>query len=160
LSVSLKATWTSRTTVLLRFAASLITGSGRRRRWSSEDKARILLDSFEPDANVSEVARRNGLSPQQLFAWRREARVLFEEASDTGASTEAVASHYRMTRQKPSRDVAHEAPQFVPVVMAASPSSSPSSGIEIVVGDLVVRVLGEVETSALAAVLTAVRRLS
>jgi transposase len=35
------------------------------------------LDSFEPGANVSEVARRNGLSPQQLFAWRREARTLF-----------------------------------------------------------------------------------
>ena len=44
----------------------LITGSERRRRWSDDDKARIVVESFAPGANVSEVARRNGLSPQQL----------------------------------------------------------------------------------------------
>jgi len=48
----------------------LITGTGRRRRWSSDDKARVVEESLTPGANVSEVARRNGLSPQQLFAWR------------------------------------------------------------------------------------------
>jgi Transposase len=52
----------------------VITGTGRRRRWSSDDKARILLESLKPGANVSEVARRHGLSPQQLFGWQREAR--------------------------------------------------------------------------------------
>ena len=55
----------------------LITGTGRRRRWSSDDKARIVGESLKPGANVSEVARRNGLSPQQLFAWRRAAHALF-----------------------------------------------------------------------------------
>ena len=54
----------------------LIAGAGRRREWSTSDKTRILLESLEPGANVSEVARRNGLSPQQLFGWRRESRVL------------------------------------------------------------------------------------
>ena len=54
----------------------LITGSGRRRRWASDDKIRIVVESFEPGAIVSEVARRHGLSPQQLFAWRREARTM------------------------------------------------------------------------------------
>ncbi len=51
----------------------LITLTGRRRRWSSDDKARIVMESFGPDANVSDVARRNRLSPQQVFAWRRQA---------------------------------------------------------------------------------------
>ena len=51
-----------------------ITGTGRRRSWSADDKARILAASMRPGANVSEVARRHGLSPQQLFGWRREAR--------------------------------------------------------------------------------------
>src|SRR5258708_14023425 len=51
----------------------LITGTGRRRRWSDTDKARIVVESLRPGANVSEVARRHGLSPQQLFGWRREA---------------------------------------------------------------------------------------
>jgi transposase len=57
----------------------LITGAARRRGWSSDEKARIVMESLRPGANVSEVARRNGLSPQQLFAWRRKARALFKE---------------------------------------------------------------------------------
>ena len=53
----------------------LITGTGRRRRWSDDDKARIVVESLRPGANVSEVARRHGLSPQQLFGWRRDSTV-------------------------------------------------------------------------------------
>lgn len=52
----------------------VFTGSGRRRDWSLEDKARIVAESFEPGASVSAVARRHALSPQQLFAWRRAVR--------------------------------------------------------------------------------------
>ena len=52
----------------------VFTGAGRRRDWSAEDKARIVADSLEPGATVSGVARRHGLTPQQLFTWRREAR--------------------------------------------------------------------------------------
>src|SRR5262245_9281774 len=58
----------------------LITGTGRRRQWSAGDKARIVVESLRPDANVSEVARRHGLSPQQLFGWRRQARKAVDNA--------------------------------------------------------------------------------
>lgn len=39
-----------------------------------EDKAQIVAETLEPGAVVSEVARRHGLRPQQVFAWRRSAR--------------------------------------------------------------------------------------
>jgi transposase len=52
----------------------VITGTGRRRRFSDDDKARIVEETLVAGAVVSDVARRNGLSPQQLFTWRREAR--------------------------------------------------------------------------------------
>ena len=39
-----------------------------------DDKARIIAETLEPKAIISEVARRYGLRPQQVFAWRREAR--------------------------------------------------------------------------------------
>jgi transposase len=52
----------------------VITGTGRRRRFSDDDKARIIEETLVPGAVVSDVARRHGLSPQQLFTWRREAR--------------------------------------------------------------------------------------
>src|ERR671910_2615111 len=52
----------------------VITGAGGRRRWSADEKARILEEAMAPGAVVSEVARRNGMSPQHLFTWRRQAR--------------------------------------------------------------------------------------
>ncbi len=52
----------------------VITGAGGRRRWSADEKARILEEAMAPGAVVSEVARRNGMSPQHLFTWLRQAR--------------------------------------------------------------------------------------
>jgi transposase len=50
------------------------TEAGRRRRWTGEEKGRIVAESFEAGSNISEVARRHGLSPQHLFQWRKAAR--------------------------------------------------------------------------------------
>jgi transposase len=50
----------------------VITGERRRRRWTSEEKARIAAESFEEGANISEVARRNGVSRGLLTVWRRQ----------------------------------------------------------------------------------------
>jgi transposase len=52
----------------------VITGTGRRRQFSEEAKARIVEETLVPGAVVSEIARRHGLAPQQLFTWRRQAR--------------------------------------------------------------------------------------
>jgi hypothetical protein len=49
----------------------LITGTARRRHWSTEEKLRILEESFEPGERVSSVARRNGIAPNLLYRWRR-----------------------------------------------------------------------------------------
>ena len=59
----------------------IFTGSGRRREWSQEEKARIVAESYEAGETVCAVARRHALSPQQLFTWRRLARRLAVEAS-------------------------------------------------------------------------------
>ena len=45
-----------------------------RRRWSAEEKARIVRESFWPGTRVEDVARRYGLSRKQLSAWRSLAR--------------------------------------------------------------------------------------
>ena len=52
----------------------VFTGAGRRRSWSGEDKAAIIAESYGAGETVCAVARRHGLTPQQLFAWRRLAR--------------------------------------------------------------------------------------
>src|SRR5207249_8732672 len=50
------------------------TGVGGRRRWSAEEKSRIVADSYAPGAVASEVARRHEITSQHLFAWRKAAR--------------------------------------------------------------------------------------
>jgi transposase len=52
----------------------VITGVGRRRRWSDEVRAGIVAETLEEGARVSEVARRHGVAPSQVFAWRKSAR--------------------------------------------------------------------------------------
>ena len=52
----------------------IITGTGRRRRFSESEKSRIVEQALAPGAVVSEIARSHGLTPQQLFTWRRAAR--------------------------------------------------------------------------------------
>ena len=52
----------------------LITGRGRRRNWTGAEKARIVGESSAPGVNISEVARRNGVSRGLLNVWRRQAR--------------------------------------------------------------------------------------
>jgi transposase len=147
----------------------LITGTGRRRRWSSDDKARIVEESLRPGANVSEVARHNGLSPQQLFSWRRAAHALFQAGADARPADRtanfSAPGQRRTDRQARLSGSGEETPAFAPVVIAAaSPSSPPppavSGVVEIAVGDTVVRVIGPVETTVLIAVLRAVRRAS
>ena len=50
----------------------VLTGPERRRQWSTEDKERIVAESYSGADSVSRIARRYGLLPQQLFTWRRE----------------------------------------------------------------------------------------
>src|SRR5262245_3560607 len=49
----------------------LITGTARRRHWTTEQKLRIIEASCEPGESVSSVARRHGVAPNLLYRWRR-----------------------------------------------------------------------------------------
>jgi transposase len=52
----------------------IITARERRRRWSTEEKRRIVEESMEPGAAMRAVAARNGICESLLYAWRRQAR--------------------------------------------------------------------------------------
>jgi transposase len=52
----------------------VFTGAGRRRSWSATEKAAIIAESYGAGETVCAVARRHGLTPQQLFTWRRMVR--------------------------------------------------------------------------------------
>jgi transposase len=48
-----------------------VVETGRRRRWSDDEKLRIVLESLEGPRLVSATARRHGISRALLLSWRR-----------------------------------------------------------------------------------------
>src|SRR6056297_1281851 len=49
----------------------IITDGGRRRRWSSAEKLRIVEETLDGSESISAVARRNGVAPNLLYRWRK-----------------------------------------------------------------------------------------
>ena len=49
----------------------VLTEPERRRRRSVQEKVAIVQETLEPGATVSAVARRHGVNPNQVFAWRK-----------------------------------------------------------------------------------------
>ena len=58
----------------------LITSVERRRRWSVEEKRKIIQETYQAGMSLSKVARKYGITPSQLFYWRRT----MEEGALTG----------------------------------------------------------------------------
>jgi len=93
----------------------VLTGTPRRRRWSTAEKAAIVAESFSPGAVTSEIALRYGLHRNQLYMWRRALKSIV--VADAGVPL----------------------PEFVPVI-TESRAVSATAMIEIAVGDVVLRV--------------------
>jgi transposase len=117
----------------------VLTGPGRRRKWSDDGKARIVAETSEPGAVVSQVARRWQVSPQQVFDWRRRARKALAAAAAEPAFVPIVA----------------ETPAPLPEP-AASPAR-PTPSIEVKLAGAVLRVPSGIDVDLLTAVLRAVR---
>ena len=116
----------------------VITGTGRRRRWDAETKARLVAESFEPGRGVSEVARCHDISPSLLFLWRRQA----------AKATKNAESKVR------------GGPAFVPMVVAGEAPAlvaNEACEIEVELGDVRIRIKGPVDRSVLREVFLAAR---
>lgn len=122
----------------------LIDGAGGRRRWSIDEKAAIVEETLAPGAVVSEVARRHGLTPQQVFGWRREAR-------RAGAGTDVVAFVPALVEAPPEPAASPE------VVQPRRRRRSATSGIELEISGVTVRVGTGASPRAIAAVIRALK---
>ena len=76
-----------------------VVETGRRRRWSEDEKLKIVLESLQAPRQVSATARRYGLSRSQLLQWRRSFR-----AEQKGAAEQQIG--------------------FVPAVVAPEPEAA------------------------------------
>jgi transposase len=131
----------------------VITGDRRRRQWTAEEKARIVAESFEEGANISEVARRNGVARGLVTVWRHK---LAAAAGVTGPgfvpvrigaeSDPATAGEPDAVAQVQTR-----------ALDTASQPAEPRGTIEIEVSGARIRVEPGVDPATLSTVLSALR---
>jgi len=130
----------------------VITGAERRRKWSAEEKAEIVAESLAEGAVVSDVARRHGLSPQQLFGWRARLRNGVRGSAPSSDATPAFVP--AIVESEPPCPAA---PALPAAAVAMGTGDSDPASIEIAFGGAIVRVRGEADPRALTAELRALR---
>ncbi|WP_448030824.1 IS66-like element accessory protein TnpA [Bradyrhizobium liaoningense] len=126
----------------------VLGGLERRRRWSQDDKARIVEETLAPGAKVTAVARRNGVAASLVFTWRRQARTS-EQVVPSFAPVQIAATE------------AGEAPKLLPASdsRARSAVAARIGLIEIDLGNRRrIRVDAHVDPEALARVLEVLER--
>ena len=131
----------------------IITGRERRRRWSLQDKLRLVAEASEPGAMIRAVAARHGVSESLLFTWRRQARQgLLVQAQDHPVFVPVQMVGPTGTVVAPLDERPYPAP------LPSSQSLSAPGLIEIDLGNgRQVRVGRDVNLAALRRVLTALR---
>jgi transposase len=120
------------------------------RRWSAEQKAQIVRESFWPGNRVSEVAQRYGLNRKQLSAWRTLARkgklVL---PSSTGPQAEPV-----VVACEPERE-----PAFATLELDPEPDRGSLGSVSIEARGVTVRLDGDIGAGRIAEIASALRAL-
>lgn len=144
-------------------------GVERRRRWSREEKLRIVRESLEPNAVVIEVARRNEVSASLIYMWRRQAlaglmegfqrvEVIADAPPMIEADAPAASALLPQTRDSKVQSARDIPDAHVPTVPAEA-AQAPRPTIEVTLPcGAVVRVDGAVDAKALRTVLGVLAR--
>lgn len=128
----------------------VFTGQGRRRSWTAVDKLAIVEESYAPGESVCGVARRHGLTPQQLFTWRREARKRAE--AETLAFVPAVIAAEPEAAKEPKEPKPARSKRRAPRRRGAA--------IEVEAGGVTVRIGDGASPTTIAAVIGALKGVS
>lgn len=132
----------------------VFTGAGGRRRWTREEKAAIIAESYAGVESVCAVANRHGLRHTQLFTWRRELR----QAAAAAGVTLSVAI-------APAPE-----PLFVPAVIEPALATPPAprkkrsrrtraeaAAVELEIDGVAVKIARGADAGVIAAVIDALR---
>ena len=131
----------------------VFTGAGKRREWPPELKASIVAECCPGRGGVSAVARRHGLDPSQIYAWRKDLLKLLEVKVLTHPAAEP------------------EAAMFVPAMIEAEAPAKPAprrrnqqrrratqASVELEIDGVAVKIAHGADAKVIGAVIEALRR--
>jgi transposase len=122
----------------------VLSGPERRRRWSTEEKLRVLAQSVAPGSSPSLTCRLHGISSGQLYTWRKQ----FRTGELTGFIPVAVGSEPALQLSPP------ETIDDAPLVPPAAPHGDGLIEVELPSG-VKLRLTGDIDEAMLRRVLSA-----
>lgn len=131
----------------------VITGERRQRRWTAEEKAQIIGESFEERASISEVAQRHGVARGLLTVWRHKLAAAVGVNAPGFVPVLIASEGSPTTAGEPGR----LAPAHTRLREMASPPGQLRGMIEIEVSGARIRVEPGVDPTTLSTVLSALR---
>jgi transposase len=126
------------------FRGEVLSGPERRRRWSTEEKLRVLAHSVAPGSSPSLTCRLHGISSGQLYTWRKQ----FRTGELTGFIPVAVGSEPALQLSSPETIV------DAPLVIPAASHGDGLIEVELLSG-VKLRLTGDIDEAALRRVLSA-----
>ena len=137
----------------------------RHREWSDEEKALVVRECCWPGTRVGEVARRYGLSANQVNAWRALARrgKLTSPSSpateDEPAAPAARTLAARKAEVEPSVAASRSEPAFAALEVEATPGPGSVGSVSIEARGVTVRLDGDIGALRIAEIAAALRAL-
>lgn len=130
----------------------VFTGAGKRREWPPAVKASIVAECYSGAETVSAVARRHGLAPSQLFAWRRDLRKQFENEGLAFPSAAPEAAAFVPALIEP-----RAVPDPAPVSRARRRRRAAFAAVELEIDGVAVKIARGADAVVISAVIEALK---
>jgi transposase len=130
----------------------VFTGAGKRREWPPEVKASIVAECYSGREGVIAVARRHGLAPSQVYAWRRDLRRRLEAEGIVLPSAAPEAPAFVPAVIEPS-----VTPDSVPVRRARRRRRAKGAAVELEIDGVAVKISHGADAGMIAAVIEALK---
>ncbi|MEI6643722.1 MAG: transposase [Novosphingobium sp.] len=130
----------------------IFTGKGKRRDWPPEVKASIVAECYAGGERVGAVARRHGLDPSQVYAWRKD---LSKQLDDLGLApplAEPVSTMFVPAVVEPATR-----PEPSPARRARRRRRNTAAAVELEIDGVAVKIAHGADASVIAAVIEALK---
>jgi len=131
----------------------IFTGAGKRRDWPPEVKASIVAECYAGSEGVGAVARRHGLDPSQVYAWRKDLHKQLADQGSAPSSAEPVAATF-----VPAVVELGPQPDSAPARRVRRRRRAPTAAVELEIDGVAVKIARGADASVIAAVIEALSR--
>jgi transposase len=85
-----------------------MSAKDKRRKWSAADKLRIVLAGMQPNVEVSDLCRREGINPTQYYGWKKQLQSSAAKIFDAATAKPSAREERQAEELRRLKDVVAE----------------------------------------------------